>query len=118
MIIEKIRKNTKRNPETGCLEWQKCTSMGYGTLSVNGKNRGVHRIIYEILVGPIPKGLIVRHRCHNRRCVNIEHLILGTKADNRRDCIEAGREARGTKHGMSKLKEEDIPNRKSQHYSE
>ncbi|WP_121095621.1 HNH endonuclease [Roseinatronobacter ekhonensis] len=28
---------------------------------------------------------VVRHRCHNRRCINPEHLTLGSKADNKRD---------------------------------
>lgn len=28
---------------------------------------------------------VVRHRCHNRLCINPEHLALGTQADNKRD---------------------------------
>ncbi|MCB4458583.1 HNH endonuclease, partial [Leisingera sp. McT4-56] len=27
---------------------------------------------------------VIRHRCHNRRCVNPCHLIEGTAEDNRR----------------------------------
>jgi hypothetical protein len=45
----------------------------------------VHRIAWENARGPIPKGLHVLHQCDNRRCVNVEHLWLGTAADNARD---------------------------------
>lgn len=28
---------------------------------------------------------VVRHRCNNRRCVNPDHLTIGSRADNLRD---------------------------------
>jgi len=28
---------------------------------------------------------VIRHRCHNRLCINPEHLQKGTRADNQRD---------------------------------
>ncbi len=31
---------------------------------------------------------VIRHRCHNRLCINPEHLQKGTRADNRRDDYE------------------------------
>ncbi|WP_197922924.1 HNH endonuclease [Thiosulfatihalobacter marinus] len=36
---------------------------------------------------------MIRHRCHNRRCINPQHLQTGTRADNLRD--ERDRRANG-----------------------
>ena len=55
------------------------------------KKRFVHRIVYLHHHGEIPEGLVVRHKCNRRRCVNIQHLTLGTGSDNMLDMMEAGR---------------------------
>lgn len=77
----------------GCWLWtgaKKAT--GYGFIRVVGVGmRGAHRIAYELANGPIPEGMVVRHTCDNPRCVRPDHLIVGTVADNVRDCAERGR---------------------------
>lgn len=50
-----------------------------------------HRAAYAYHFGPIPKNVIVRHKCDNPPCVNPYHLEIGTYSDNVRDCIERGR---------------------------
>jgi hypothetical protein len=47
---------------------------GYGRIGYGGKEPVAHRLIYELLVGPIPLGHILDHLCRNRNCVNPEHL--------------------------------------------
>lgn len=47
---------------------------------------GAHRAIWIEAFGDIPSGLVVRHKCDNRSCVNLNHLELGTQADNMMDC--------------------------------
>ena len=48
--------------------------LGYGYFSMNGKTIRAHRLSYELFKGEIPEKLHVHHQCHNRGCVNPEHL--------------------------------------------
>ena len=81
----------------GCWEWQGyCAPAGYGQIGVeNHRLKLTHRLSWELANGPIPDGLVVRHRCDNPPCVNPDHLELGTIADNSRDAVERGQIARG-----------------------
>ena len=50
-----------------------------------------HRVSYEMANGPIPDGLIIRHKCDNPNCVNPKHLESGTQKDNMLDASFRGR---------------------------
>lgn len=74
-------------PETG-----QCWTTDYGTvgkkkrysqISVGGKLRYLHRVAYELWVGPIPAGLYIDHLCRNTRCVNPNHLEPVTSKENK-----------------------------------
>lgn len=80
---------------------------GYGQLPTGGL---AHRAAYEKAYGPIPKGLLVRHKCDVRACVNPEHLELGTAADNSQDMVNRGRHAHacGTQISKSGLTDEIV----------
>jgi len=79
-----------------CWQWQGSTQpYGYGQIAWEGKLCGAHRVAYEIAFGQIPQGKCVLHHCDNPSCVNPAHLFLGTRADNVRNMVSKGRQARG-----------------------
>jgi len=61
-------------------------TMGYGVIQVGthdaSKHTRVHRLAYELLVGPIPEGLVLDHTCRVTRCVNPAHLEPVTFKEN------------------------------------
>ena len=83
---------------------------GYPLIRHKGKLLKLSRFVYEQQHGKIPAGMVVRHTCDNRACINLDHLILGTQADNVRDMMERGRSTHlcGTSNGASKLTEKDV----------
>lgn len=67
----------------GCWNWTAGkTHDGYGTIQAYGKVRRAHRLSYVMLKGMIPDGMSVDHICHNRACVNPDHLRLATHKQN------------------------------------
>lgn len=69
--------------ESGCWLWTACLNGdGYGQIWHNGRMRGAHRAIYEVLVGPIPDGLTIDHLCRVRCCVNPHHMEVVSKLEN------------------------------------
>lgn len=69
-----------------CWEWIAGKSNGYGYFSMMGTMCRSHRIAYELAKGPIPEGLEIDHICHNRACVNPEHLRPATTKQNQENC--------------------------------
>lgn len=82
----------EKSGEDECWEWiGGYSSDGYGGFTVDGKSYGAHRYSYMITFGKIPEGLWVLHDCDNPRCVNPNHLKLGTPKDNSEDIVIRGR---------------------------
>lgn len=79
--------------DNGCWEWQGALAGGNGPgkrYPQIGKTY-MHRWSYERFVGPIPKGWLVCHKCDYPRCVNPNHLFVGTYSDNIKDAVSKGR---------------------------
>jgi len=85
-ILSKVESGPNR-----CIVWTGAKCNGYGLINVakrtgSGKSpsvlRRVHRVVWELLHGPIPGALTIDHRCRNRACCNILHLDVVTQATN------------------------------------
>lgn len=99
---------------TPCVEHkQKGTKHGYGMGTWNKQHAPLHRIVYckahGISLDSI-KGMVVMHACDNPRCINPDHLSLGTQSDNVQDMLSKGRGSwlKGSERHNSKLEESSI----------
>ena len=83
-----------RSDMSGCWIWTgSLNTGGYGQIKQARSNKKIlaHRLSYQINRGPIPDGAVVLHKCDNTRCVNPDHLFLGTQSDNMLDAMRKGR---------------------------
>lgn len=83
-IHERFWQYVSPEPNSGCWLWDgPADRRGYGNIMVAGrKHKLAHRIGYELLVGPIPNGLVLDHLCRTPSCVNPEHLRCVTNREN------------------------------------
>ena len=122
ITIYKLSKNAKEivleEKQNGCIE---CVShskddFGYTRVKYKGKPERLFRVIYMLHYGEIPCGKVIRHKCDNPACCNLEHLEIGTRKDNVADMISRGRSKinapkpslQGCKNKASKLTEENV----------
>ena len=109
-LSKRIEKHVIR-ASNGCLEWTGALNeAGYARLSVEGRNVRVHRLNWELTHGAIPDGMFVCHRCDNPKCVDPDHLFLGTNQDNVTDMMTKGRGSVGERQGNAKLSLADVRN--------
>jgi len=84
------------------------TARGYVAYRHNGKSVQLHRFAYLSLLGKIPEGMMVRHACDRRNCINPLHLAVGTHADNMDDMVVRGRSLHGERNRAARTNEKGV----------
>lgn len=101
-----LKEATHKN---GCIiPKKKAMPAGYIQVYCRGIYDYAHRFVYEHHYGKIPKGLVIRHICNEKSCVNYKHLAVGTHMDNIQDKINAERQPQGISHYRSRLTEAEV----------
>ncbi len=112
-LKDRLLAKVKVNQTTECWECATAPNGEYGRIRINGKQHLSHRVSWEVHNGVIPCGMFVCHRCDNPRCINPEHLFLGTHSANMADMSSKGRRRRitavfGERHGRAKITDAEV----------
>ncbi|WP_136057240.1 HNH endonuclease signature motif containing protein [Microbacterium sp. K24] len=121
---EKMRSRlaSRSEQEGECIVWTGGRGQnGYGVTggALTGVRRRlyVHRVAWALANGALTDGVVVRHSCDNRPCINPDHLLIGKTADNNADTLErwegrwqfgAWKTQRGTGHRSARLDPEKV----------
>ncbi len=93
-----------------CWLWNGAiNNMGYGMINIGNRHaKTAHRISWLLNIGEIPPGMCVLHHCDNPKCVNPNHLFLGTQKENAIDREQKGRSPLGEQRPNAKLSNNDV----------
>lgn len=91
-----------------CWNYTGQINNGYAWIRLNGSYIHGHRASFIIHKGHIPKGMFVMHSCDNGRCINPEHLSVGTEKQNRIDMYTKKRHAHGERVNTAKLSQSQV----------
>lgn len=107
-IPERFWSKVERRTAGECWEWKAGFNLAVQPRPIfwiKRRQEYAHRVAFSLIHGPIPEGKWVCRRCDNPKCVNPNHLFLGTPQINHDDMKNKGRRASfvGEKNSQSKL---------------
>ena len=94
----------------GCWLWTGYVgSHGYGVFASKRHSLRAHRVAFRLATGEkLDSSTYVLHSCDVKTCVNPSHLRTGTHAENMRDMVSRGRQARGERQHAASLTPRDV----------
>lgn len=103
-VAQRFAEKTERLP-SGCLLWTAGRNNTYGTFSWGGSQIQAHRAAWILATGEVlGPGDHVLHSCDFTLCVEVEHLRVGSQAENNAE--------RAARNRSNNLRGEDHPNTK------
>lgn len=88
-LLDRLSSKIKIDPDSGCWLWTATRGPSdkfqYGQIRVGGRQGRVltaHRVMYELVVGPVDDSLVLDHLCRNTLCVNPAHVEPVTQQIN------------------------------------
>lgn len=110
--IDRFYSKIKIDDTSECHEWTDALCpWGYGMFRPKGQKQvKAHRYSYALKHGAIPDGMYICHHCDNPKCVNVQHLFLGTALENNKDKIDKNRHnsPKGVNHFRVKVSEQCV----------
>ena len=94
---------------TDCIEYS-ATQAGYVRVRRGGIIYSINRLVCGFTFGLVydDKNWVTRHKCGNKKCIRVEHLIPARHVDCIRDAMSYRKHAAGERHGMVKLTDADV----------
>jgi hypothetical protein len=107
-IAQRLEQNSVLVPWSGCRIWLAgIGSGGYGTIYAEGRSQRAHRVAWKQARGQIPDGMFILHACDERLCINVNHLSIGTPAENMADMGRKGKH-QGERNPSAKLNAKQV----------
>jgi len=102
-VLQRMAEKIERRGPDECWPWRPSVGRGeYGAIRFRGRaGARATRVLWGLVYGPIPPGLMVCHTCDYRPCMNLRHLFLGTAKDNAQDRARKGRAGAFRRQGAS-----------------
>jgi hypothetical protein len=113
--IARMISKTVKDEVTGCWLWVGAVGgkNDYPSMHYKQRTHRATRVMFELTYGVVPDGLYVCHKCDTPKCINPEHLFLGTQKHNMIDASKKGRcvvpkQAKGSAHRNSVFTDDQV----------